>query len=468
MGDVSFGKALDEYLGMIGDPAATLGALVAADPEFIIGHTTLSALNSLGGLPGSDEAVRAPLAAAQALAAKATARERLHIEAAAAWANGEIEAAAAHWEAALRDDPADILSLRLAHDTHFFLGASRKLRDVPVSVLPAYAPGSRARGFVLGMASFGLEEMGDYAEAEKAGRDAVEINPADTWAVHGVAHVLEMQDRGAEGIAWLRGLERHWVPATGLAVHQWWHLALYLLEAGKLDEVLALYDTHINPTPGSILLDLVDAAALLWRLELAGADVGTRWQALAPLWGAHAQEHVLVFNDLHIALALDGAGDAEAADLLEASVQNYAARETGTNAIVSRELGLPIIRALRSFRYGDYAETISVLTPIYRQLAPVGGSNAQRDLIIQTLGIAAYKAGRPDLARDVAQERQRLKTGTPRLVPLPCFAAGRRLINSPQPTGRIILQTHWVNAPNPRCHARNDRAHYVTKCIQHP
>ncbi|HYP64627.1 MAG TPA: tetratricopeptide repeat protein [Acidocella sp.] len=413
MSDASVGKALDEYLGMIGDPAATLGELVAADPDFIIGHTTLSALNSLGGLPGSHEAVREPLTVARALAGKTTKRERLHIEAATAWADGNIEAAAAHWEDALRDDPADILSLRLAHDTHFFLGASQKLRDVPVAVLPSYAPGSRARGFVLGMASFGLEEMGDYAEAEKAGREAVEINPADTWAVHAVAHVLEMQDRGAEGIAWLRGLEPHWTPATGLAVHQWWHLALYLLEAGQLDEVLALYDTHINPNPASIVLDLVDAAALLWRLELAGVDVGPRWQQLAPFWATHA-EHVLAFNDLHISLALTGAENTQAADLLDASIQNYAAREDGTNASVSRTLGLPVIRALRAFHTGDYARTVSLLAPLYKQLPPLGGSNAQRDLIIQTLGIAAHESGDLGLVNEIAYERHKLKAGTPR------------------------------------------------------
>jgi tetratricopeptide (TPR) repeat protein len=416
MTDVSaiFGQALGEYLGLIDDPAATLAEAVRADPEFIIGHTTISALNSLGGVPGSSAAVQAPLAAAEALAGNATPRERLHIAAADAWATGDIEGAAAYWETALADDPADILSLRLAHDTHFFLGASAKLRDVPVAVLNAYAPGSRERGFVLGMASFGLEETGEYAAAEQAGRQAVEINPADTWGVHAVAHVLEMQGRAEEGIYWLRSLEPHWAPANGLAVHQWWHLALYLIETGQLDAALAIYDANIHATPASITLDLVDAAALLWRLELLGVDAGTRWMALAPLWAAHAQAHVLAFNDLHISFTFTGAKDERAADLLEQSLLTYSDRETGTNAIVSKTLGLPVIQALRAFRNGDYARTSGILAPIYKRLAPIGGSNAQRDLIIQTLGISAYKAGDIALAREVAAERRKLKAGSPR------------------------------------------------------
>jgi len=409
-----FDQALGEYLGLIHDPAATLAAAVQADPEFIIGHTTLAALNSLGGVPGDAAAVREPLAAATALAGKANRHEKLHIAAANAWATDDIAGAAALWEEALQDDPADILSLRLAHDTHFFLGASQKLRDLPVSALHAYAPGSRERGFVLGMASFGLEETGEYAEAEKAGREAAEINPADTWGVHAVAHVLEMQGRAKDGITWLRGLEPHWAPANGLAVHQWWHLALYLIEEGQLDEALALYDAHIHAHPGSIVLDLVDAAALLWRLELLGVDVGARWQELAPFWGAHAEEHVLAFNDVHISFTFTGAGDEAAADRLESSIAAYAARETGTNAEVSKILGLPVIAALRAFRKGDYAGTVESLAPLYKTLAVIGGSNAQRDLLIQTLGISAYKIGDLELAREIAAERRKLKAGSPR------------------------------------------------------
>jgi tetratricopeptide (TPR) repeat protein len=410
---VALDTALNEYLGWTGDPLATLSAAVEADPGFILGHTTIAALNSLGGVPGTAAPIRTALTAANALAADATPRERLHISGAAAWANGDIEKAAGHWEAALENDPSDLLALRLAHDTHFFLGASEKLRDVPLAVLPAYQQDPIRRGFVLGMAAFGLEETGQYAEAERAGREAVELNPADPWAIHAVAHVLEMQDRPEEGIGWLRGLEQHWIQATALAVHQWWHAALYLIELGKLDEVLAIYDDQIRGTKSTIILDLVDAAALLWRLELLGINVGPRWQELATAWEAYATDHVLAFNDVHIAVALTGAGNDTAADRLEASIEHYATEETGINAQISQQLGLPLIRALRAFRNNDYARTVTLLEPLFNRLAPVGGSNAQRDLFIQTLGIAAFKAGDMKTAQAVITERRKLKKGQP-------------------------------------------------------
>jgi tetratricopeptide (TPR) repeat protein len=406
--------ALNEYLGWTGDPVATLKAAVAADPGFILGHTTLAALHSLGGIPGSAKPIARALTTANALAGTASAQQRLHLAAANSWAEGDIEGAAAFWETALEADPADLLALRLAHDTHFYLGAGEKLRDVPLAVLPAYRKDPVRRGFVLGMAAFGLEETGAYAEAERAGREAVDVNPADSWAVHAVTHVLEMQDRADEGISWLRGLEPHWAPAAGLAVHQWWHAGLYLIELGRLDEVLTIYDAHIRPGADAQVLDLVDAAALLWRLQLLGLNVDDRWQDLVPLWRRHAEDHVLAFNDVHIALTLAGAGEDEAIGQLEESLARYANGAKGTNARVSTELGLPLTRALRAFQNGDYQQTVAIMTPLFKHLAPVGGSNAQRDLFIQTLGIAAFKTGADEIAVSVLAERRRLKAGMPR------------------------------------------------------
>ena len=407
-------KALGEYLSWKGDPVATLNAALESDPEFVLAYSTIAALNCLGGVAGDAAAVRDALAAADKVRRPLSVRERLHLAGAKAWAAGDIAGAAASWEQALAADPVDLLALRLAHDTHFFLGASEKLRDVPVDVLPAYSGKKSERGFVLGMAAFGLEETGEYATAEQVGREAVKLNPGDAWAVHAVAHVMEMQDRAEEGIAWLRGLEPDWTPALLLAVHNWWHEGLFLIELGEVDAALAVYDDHIIAVDPAMILDLVDAAALLWRLELLGVDVGDRWRKLAPKWLVHAEDHVLAFNDLHIAMTLAGAGDEVQADALEASVERYVAGHTGTNAAVSAALGLPVIRALRAFRKGDFAQVIALLAPIYQRLAPVGGSNAQRDLIIQTLGIAAYKAGNADFAREVARERLKLKAGSPR------------------------------------------------------
>jgi tetratricopeptide (TPR) repeat protein len=410
----AYDRAVDEYLSWIGDPAATLMNATARDPDFFLGHTTLAALNSLGGVTGTSGPIAGALAAAHALAPQASPRERAHLAAAEAWAAGDFIVATAAWEAALAEEPRDILALRLAHDTYFYLGDAEALRESPARVLPAWAGTPRIRGFVQGMHAFGLEETGDYPAAERSGRTAIETNPGDSWAIHAVAHVLEMQGKPEAGVSFLEELEHHWRRATGLACHHWWHLALYLVELGRLDAVLAIYDDEIRGTGSTVILDLVDAGALLWRLELLGIDVGTRWQALAEAWLPYAEDHALAFNDAHIMMTVTGAGLVAAADRLDAGMTAHAAIGIGTNAGITRDLGLPVARALRAFREKRYGETVDLLLPRRHELKRIGGSNAQRDLFIQTLVLAALAAGRDEVARTVIAERAVLKSGTPR------------------------------------------------------
>ena len=132
---------------------------------------------------------------------------------------------------------------------------------------------------MLGMQAFGCEEMGDYARAETLGRAAIELEPRDGWAQHAVAHVMEMQSRQRDGIAWMRANPENWTKESFLQIHNWWHLALFHYDLGEMDEVLALYDGPIYGSGSPLALNMVDASAILWRLHLGGVDVGSRWQS---------------------------------------------------------------------------------------------------------------------------------------------------------------------------------------------
>jgi hypothetical protein len=82
--------------------------------------------------------------------------------------------------------------------------------------------------------------------AEDFGRRAVATNPRDPWAIHAVAHVMEMQGRQANGIAWLTGSAQDWSRDNFFAYHNWWHLALYHLDLEQHERVLQLYDAVIR------------------------------------------------------------------------------------------------------------------------------------------------------------------------------------------------------------------------------
>ncbi len=398
--------AIADYYAWKGDPVGLLQAAATQDEAFSLGQTATASLLLLGGFRGDQPAVVSALASASAAAPGATSREKRHLNAACAWADGALIRATEIWEDILLDHPTDALALRFAHDTYFYLGHSMSIRDSIARVLPAWDPGRTHYGYVLGQYAFGLEETGEMRRAEDLGLQAIAINPEDGWAVHAVAHVLETESRQQEGIDFLRRSQPNWSKAQALAIHNGWHLALYLIEEGQFASVLADYDKYVAPKLKlDSLLDLVDAAALLWRLELAGADVGDRWGPVAEQWLTHADDHVLVFNDLHIALAISRAGDASTVERFLSSMDAYVADGLGDNREFTRDVGRSLIDAVLAFAAGDYRRTIELIMPIRYKVIRIGGSHAQRDLITQTLIAAAERAGDWPLAQALLAER---------------------------------------------------------------
>lgn len=100
------------------------------------------------------------------------------------------------------------------------------------------------------------------------------------YAVHAVAHVYEMQGRRYEGQRLLRDSRWFWSEANLLHCHLQWHWALFQLEEGQFERAFLRYDWWIRENHSAEALDLVDAASLLWRLELSGNHVFDRWEEL--------------------------------------------------------------------------------------------------------------------------------------------------------------------------------------------
>ncbi len=408
-----FERALRQFQGYAGNPVAAIDETLREDPGFVLGHILRADLHILATEKAAlGEAARS-LEAAEALASGATERERGHIAAIRTWLDGDFAAAAQGWESILLDHPRDILALQAAHLCDFYLGNTPNLRDRVARVLPAWSEGIEGYGFVLGMHAFGLEECADYRRAEETGKRAVALNPKDAWAIHAVAHVLEMEGRQKDGIDWLATRRADWAPDNFFAVHNWWHLALYHLDLADYDRVLALYDEPIRGGRSTVVLDMIDASALLWRLGLLGVDVGRRWQELADAWETLAGDAHYAFNDAHAMMAFASAGRDEVAETLLAAMERCAAEGKGTNAMMTREVGLPAARAFLAFARGDYAKAIDLLLPIRYTAQRFGGSHAQRDLIAQTIIEAALRSKRYPLARALLAERTALKPSSP-------------------------------------------------------
>jgi hypothetical protein len=159
-------------------------------------------------------------------------------------------------------------------------------------------------------------------------------------------------------------------------------------------------------------LELLDGSALLWRLHLLGHDVGKRWEELAQKWETRIDHGYYVFNDVNAMMAFAATGNVAAQNRLIASVKR-AAEGKGTNAMMSREVGLPACEAFAAFGRGEYTKAIDLLLPVRGKANRYGGSHAQRDMFSWTLTEAAIRAGERALADAFVAERLSWKPESP-------------------------------------------------------
>ncbi len=408
----AYDSALEALNSYFDDPVALIDKTLAHEPEFLAGHCLRAGVLAMSTQKNLEGELRASVEAAERLATRGNERERGHIRAAHAWLDGDFAGAIELWGAVAIEHPRDLLAVQLAHLGDFYHGQSLMLRDRIARVMHAWDEKVPGYGYVLGMYAFGLEEMGDYAQAESLGRRAVEINRRDVWAIHAVAHVYEMQARLAEGMDWLESRAGDWSPGNAFAYHNWWHLALYRLDVGDCDGALELYDTRIRPKPSAVALEMVDASALLWRLKLRGAKLGERWHDWAGSWAPMAEDGYYAFNDCHAQMAFAADGRKAMAERVLATLRRRAG-EHDTNARMTADVGLPVAQAIAAFAQGYDAEAINRLLPLRHIAARFGGSHAQRDILGLTLFESALRSGNVPLARALASERTAAKPGSP-------------------------------------------------------
>lgn len=395
--------ALFDVLGYAGDPIGKIEAALADDPGLVMGHLLRAHTYLFALQPGFAAKAATSLDAARALAAGATPRECLHLAAATAWAAGDYAGAGDAFDTILAADPRDLTALMFAHQADFF-GGSVPVARRPQAALAHWDGSLPGHGFVQSMLAFGLEEAGEYGPAEVLGRAAVAANPKDVWGIHAVGHVLEMQGHDTEGIDWYESREDDWAPGSFFAVHNAWHLALYHVDRDDHAAALAVYDRLVVPGRRSILLNLCDAAALLWRLQLGGVAVGGRWDEVADRMSPHALARVHVFDDVHLAIGFAAAGRDFALQELMRSLGEQAHGE-GEPAAMARLVALPAAQAMAAFAHGSFAAAVERLLALRPHARLMTGSAAQRDILELTLIEAALRDGQRSLARGLLEPR---------------------------------------------------------------
>jgi len=405
-GAAGYDAVIAGYLKYRFDTPLRLKAALKADPEAPMLSVLKGSFAMLAYKQSFVEGARQVQEAMQPALARATERERAHAAALGAWADDAMDRALAIWEQILNEHPRDILAFRLHHFCAFWLGRPEAMLKTVESILPRWDATIPGWGSVLACRAFANEECGSYTVAEAAGRAAIEEDPADLWATHAIAHVLEMQGRRGEGIAWIQALKPHFDGTNNLAHHVWWHQAMYHLERREFDAVLELYDlgfrnldSAVTQQQPDLYIDMQNAISMLFRLQRHGVDVGARWIELADKAEGRIGDCRSAFTLPHWMMALCAEGRFDAARSMLEGMRDFAGANRGTTAPIVARYAIPVSEAVLLHAEGNHAGAVAAMRPALQGMHALGGSHAQQDVLEQLFLDAAMKGGLHEDAR---------------------------------------------------------------------
>ena len=372
-----------------------LGSVIASDQNFGVAHATARLLTeSMGvpGLQGSDEVEAARTGTAE------HSWERSYIDAALAAADaGPLWASVDRWFAHHDSFPTDVNGLLFG-----LFGATTSADESRRDQLRGRIERTYAEvgddPVLLGFRAMGAQERGELDDAERFAARALDLDPTGSAGAHPMAHVHFERGDHRVGAAWLDDWLTTADEAAEFTTHLHWHAALHHLALGDTGEVLATYrDRLCRPEPRS----MVDRTSMLWRLQLHGV-VDPAVDPGATEYPKPLRDNVDVvpvsFFAVHVALGLAASGDGD-------SLRRLAATANDSTTPGAAKFVSPIALALAEHIDGDFGATAARLLPLADELALVGGSHAQREVLEDTLIDSLIRSGRHEEASARLLER---------------------------------------------------------------
>lgn len=395
------------------------GRAIAADPGFALAHVGFAR----GCFLEADvKPAREAAARARELAQDATPRERSHVNAVVLPIEGKPVDALAATREHLREWPRDAMVLAPTTGVFGLIGFSgRQEREEELyRLLSEFAPHYGDDWWFLCVHAFAACESGRLEEAWRLIEPSMAANPRNAHGAHIRVHVLHEMGEMARVMdyleSWMPGFDRRGL----LHCHLSWHVALTALSLGKLERAWEAYRAGVHPggSWGPPINVVSDAAAFLWRTELAGGERRPAlWREVHDYALKSFPKAGLPFADVHAGLACIADGDLAALERLAGELrERIAAGKAPAGNVVPT-----LVEGLAAYAKGDWNGAIRSFEAAAPETVRIGGSRAQRDLVEHTLIAAYLKAGRPADARALVARR----TDRQATVEVAGFAAAR-------------------------------------------
>jgi len=384
---------------------------IAADPGFALAHAGKAQVLIR---EGNVAAARAAVAASRDAATGLSEREASHIAFFDLVLAGQTDAAIAALYTHLTAWPRDALVVASGANPNGLIGGSGRIgqKHQIAALMDSLAPHYGDDFWFLSYHAMALSEDGQLAAARAKIEQSLAANPNNAHGAHGFAHVC--YESGELGTArtflstWLKAY-----PREGFFYgHLSWHLSLCEIQAGQWTKSLQLYRDAmaLDRHSGGPQQKISDAAAFLWRSELAGHPRDAEaWRALYDYANSALPRPGNGLADLHVILVQAVMGDKAALDARARQMEELA-RE---GRYPSGSYLPALARGFAAFGHGNFSAAIEALAPLAGENERIGGSRAQHDLIEFTLLKAYINANRLENARRLLSLRRPGASGVP-------------------------------------------------------
>ncbi|WP_020591326.1 tetratricopeptide repeat protein [Kiloniella laminariae] len=390
---------LDRFLGAEPGVEEALSLAIREDEGFVLAHVALARYRQV---IGDRSGAQAALLNAQQSRHELSEQERCHLEIMSLLVKGK---SAAGYQAAriqLRKYPRDVLIAQACLGVLSLIGLSgqpgREADNLALAEIlePHYGDD----WWLQGLLGFAQVEVGQFDRAEKSIGKSLQANPRNAHGAHFQSHLYYETGQTEAGYSFITEWQRGYDKAGQMHCHIAWHIALWALARGDIEEMWRVVDRDIDPRGawGPPLNVMVDLAAVLYRAEMAGVTVPpARWLVVCDYAAEKFPNPGLGFADVHAALAYAMAGKTDALERIIREAKGPAA-----------EYVRYLAEAFGAIACQNWVRANDLLTKALWDHARIGGSRAQRDLIEYASVAVLMRLGRHDEARrQLAMHRPR-------------------------------------------------------------